>query len=85
MSRIRVTIDRLVLNGVQPLEGTALTHALQAQLSQALADRDGGHAWTPSRRTPVLRLAPMTLTPGTTGARTFGRGLGRAVARGLKP
>ena len=85
VSRIRVTIDRLVLNGVQPLEGKTLTHALQAQLSQALADRDGGHEWAQSRRTPVLRLAPMTLTPGTAGARTFGRSLGRAVARGLKP
>ena len=85
MSRIRVTIDRLVLNGVQPLEGKALTLALQSQLAHALADRDGRRAWAQSRRTPVLRLPPMTLSPGTAGASTFGRRLGGAVARGLKP
>jgi hypothetical protein len=85
VSRIRVTIDRVVLNGVQPIEGKALTHALESQLSQALADRDTRHEWARSRRTPVLTLAPMTLSPGTAGARTFGRSLGGAVARGLKP
>jgi hypothetical protein len=85
VSRIRVTIDRLVLNGVPPLESKALTHALQSHLSHALADRDGGHGWGQSRRTPVLRLTPMALAPGTAGASTFGRGLARAVARGVKP
>jgi hypothetical protein len=74
-----------VLDGVQPIEAKALTHALQSHLSQVLAGRDAGHGWAPSHRTPVLRLAPMTLSPGTAGARTFGRGLAGAVARGLKP
>ena len=84
MSRIRVTIDRVVLDGVQPLEARALTRALESHLSQVLADRQAGPAWAQSHRTPVLRLAPMTLSPGTAGASTFGRGLAGAVARGLK-
>ena len=35
MSRIRLTIDRLVLNGFDALEGKALSEALRAQLSLA--------------------------------------------------
>ena len=85
MSRIRLTIDRLVLNGVQPLEARALTQALQSQLSHVLADRAARHEWARPHRTPVLKLAPMTLQPGTTGAQNFGRSLGSAVGRGLKP
>jgi hypothetical protein len=85
VSRIRITIDRVVLHGVQPLEAKALTHALQSHLSEVLGDREARLGWARSHRTPVLRLAPMTLSPGTAGARTFGRGLADAVARGLKP
>ena len=34
VSRIRVNIDRLVLNGFEQLEGKALAEALQSHLSQ---------------------------------------------------
>jgi hypothetical protein len=80
-----MTIDRLVLNGFQPLEARALTTALQSQLSHVLAHGAGWHEWAQPHRTPVLKLAPMTLAPGTAGAHTFGRSLAGAVARGLKP
>ena len=33
MSRIRLNIDRLVLNGFEPREGKALANALEAQFS----------------------------------------------------
>ena len=39
MSRIRLTIDRLVLNGFQARRGQGVDQALQSQLSQVLADR----------------------------------------------
>ena len=79
-----MTVDRVVLHGIQPLEAKALTQALESQLSQLLADRTTRREWAQPHRTPVLKLAPMTLSPGTGGARTFGRGLAGAVARGLK-
>lgn len=85
MSRIRLTIDRVVLNGFQHAEAKALTRALESQLSQMLADASMRHEWARSHRTPVLRLGRMTLQPGTTGAQNFGRTLGNAVGRGLKP
>lgn len=85
VSRIRLTIDRVVLNGVEHVEARALAAALESQLSQVLADTATRHTWARPHRTPVLKLGRMTLQPGTTGAQHFGTALGRAVGRGLKP
>jgi hypothetical protein len=85
MSRIRLTIDRVVLNGFQQVEAKALARALESQLSQVLADKSMRHEWARPHRTPVLKLGRMTLQPGTTGAHNFGRTMGNAVGRGLKP
>ena len=85
VSRVHLTIDRLVLNGFQKAEARALTSALESQLSQVLADRPMRLEWVRPHRTPVLKLGRMALQPGTTGAHRFGRALGNAVGRGLKP
>jgi hypothetical protein len=85
VSRVRVSIDRVVLNGFPQLEGRALVEALQSQLSDVLRDSTGRRDWARPHRTPVLRLGSMALHPGTAGARTFGRSMALAVGRGLKP
>ena len=85
VSRIHVHIDRLVLSGFGQLEGKALTEALQSQLSQGLGDAASRADWARPHRTPVLKLGRMPLAPGTTGATSFGKQVGRAVVRGLKP
>jgi hypothetical protein len=85
VSRIRLSINRLVLNGFAPLEGKAFAEALQSQLSQGLADATSRNDWARSHRTPVLKLGRMPLTAGTAGATTFGKQMARAVVRGLKP
>lgn len=85
MSHIRLDIDRLVLNGFQPLEAKALTAALQSQLSQVLSDRRLRHEWAHSHRTPVLKLGQMPLETGAAGAGKFGKQMAKAVGRGLKP
>ena len=85
VSRIRVNIDRLILNGFGQLEGKALAEALQSQLSQGLADATSRDDWARSHRTPVLKLGRMPLQAGTAGASSFGTQMARAVMRGLKP
>ena len=85
VSRIRLTIDRVVLNGFQNVEAGALTKALESQLSQVLADKATRRVWARPHRTPVMKLGRMALQPGTAGARHFGQTLGTAVGRGLKP
>ena len=85
VSRVRVNIDRVVLNGFAQLEGRALVEALQSQLSDVLREKTARREWARPHRTPVMKLGQMALDPGTAGARTFGRTLGNAVARGLKP
>ena len=85
MSRIRLTIDRLVLNGLDPWEGKALVETLRSQLSETLADRQLRAEWARSHRTPVLKLGRMPLEAGAAGARKFGKQMARAVHRGLKP
>ena len=82
MSRVRMTIDRLVLNGFQQQEAKALAEALQSQLSEVLADRTGRMR---THRTPVLKLGAVPLETGTPGAAKLGRRIAAAVGKGLKP
>jgi hypothetical protein len=85
MSRIRVTIDRLVLKGFEASDRNALVEGLQGGLSQVLSDPAARAEWARSRRTPVLKLGRMQLEPGPSGGRKFGKQMARAVGRGLKP
>jgi hypothetical protein len=84
MSRIRMTIDRLVLNGIEPLEGKALSQALRSQLSDILANRAARGEWARSHRTPAIKVRRMPLEAGTSGAEKFGRQVAMAVGKGLK-
>jgi hypothetical protein len=85
MSRIHVTIDQIVLKGIEPAERKALVDALQSELSRVLADPGTRADWARTHRTPVLRLGRMPLEPGPTGGRKLGSGVARAIGRGLKP
>jgi hypothetical protein len=85
MSRIHVTIDRIVLSGMDPAARNAFIHSLRTELSQRLADPAGRAAWARSHRTPVLRLGSVTLDPGIGGARELGSQVGRGIKAGLKP
>jgi hypothetical protein len=85
MSRVRVTIDRLVLKGIEPGSSNALVHALRAELSRVLSESATRADWARSHRTPILKLGKMPLEPGPAGGRKFGDGLARAIGRGLKP
>jgi hypothetical protein len=85
MSRIRVNIDRLVLNGFELREGKALANALESQLQHMLANPATRGEWAHPHRTPVLKLGRMPLQPGTPGAQQFGTQMAKAVGRGLTP
>ena len=85
MSKIRLNIDRLVLNGFEPQEGKVLSEALQSQLSAVLSDRVGRAEWARSHRTPVMKLGRLPLEAGTAGASKFGTQVAQAVGKGLKP
>jgi hypothetical protein len=85
MSRIQLNIDRIVLNGFEPLDAKSLVGALRSQLTKVLSDPASRADWARSHRTPVLRLGRMALEPGAGGAGKFGRQIGKAVGRGLKP
>jgi hypothetical protein len=86
MSRITLTIDRLILTGFDPAERGALVQGLRAELSRVLADPATRADWARSHRTPVLRLGSLPLRgDGSAGGRKLGQGVARAVGKGLKP
>lgn len=85
MSRIRVTIDRILLRGVEPGAEKALVEGLRTELSQILSDRTTRAEWARSHRTPVLKLGRMLLEPGSSGGRQLGKNVARNIRRGLKP
>jgi len=84
MSSVRVTIDRLVLNGFEPDQRQALVEALQGGLSRALSEPPGGPGGRRARLAPAMSIAPMPLAPGRAGSGKLGAGIARAIAEGLK-
>jgi hypothetical protein len=84
MSRIRLIIDRVALQGFDPAERNALIAGLRSELERTLADRQLRAAWKSHRR-PVLRLGSLPLEPGPRGSRTLGSQIARAVGRSMKP
>jgi len=85
MSRINVTIDKLVLNGFTPGDQKALAEGLRSELARVLANPATRAEWARSHRTPVLRLGKMPLAPGPYGGKKFCAGIARAIGKGLKP
>lgn len=85
MSRIRVTIDQLVLKGIEAADRKGLVEGLEGELAQVLSDPAARAEWSGSHRTPVLRLGSMALESGLSGSRRFGKGLARGIGKGLKP
>jgi hypothetical protein len=85
MSRIRLNIERLVLNGFEPLEGKALANALEAQLQHVLVNPATRGEWARSHRTTVLKLGRMPIQTGASGSTKFGKQVANAVGGGLKP
>ncbi len=84
MSRVRVTIDRLVLKGVAPEQRQPLIEALQNELSLAFADPVTRAKWARSQQMPVLRLGAMPLGPGRLGSSRLGAGIARAIEGALE-
>ncbi len=85
MSRIHLTIDRLVLKGLQPGQDKALVESLRAQLAEMLKDRGTRAEWARSHRTPVLKLGRLPIEAGSSGGRKIGAQIARGIGRGLKP
>jgi hypothetical protein len=83
MSRIDVTIDRVVLRGLEPADRHGLVDGLKRELARALAEPAIGSAPLNSRRTPVLRAGALPMEPGPAGARRLGGGVARAIAKGI--
>lgn len=96
MSRIRLTIDRVALQGFDPADRKALIAGLRSELERALADPKSRAAFR-SHRTPVLRLGKLSFQPGPAGSRALGSQIGsqigsrigsqiaRSTARSMKP
>src|SRR5205823_5525162 len=64
MSRFRVTIDRLVLNGFDARDGEVLVEALQAELGARLVDPANRANWAHASA-PMLRLGRVPIGPGS--------------------
>jgi hypothetical protein len=84
MSRVRLTIDHLVLKGFEEGDRKQLGDGLQIELSRLLANPEQHRQLTRSYRAPLLRLGRIPLESGPGRAPKFGIGLARAIDRGIK-
>jgi hypothetical protein len=80
-ARVNVTIDRLVLRGMDPAARTAFVDGLRRELMLVLADPATRADLQSSRRTPVLRMGQMPLADGPSAARGLGRSVARAIGK----
>jgi hypothetical protein len=80
MSLIDVTIDRIVLSGVDAAHRDALVAGLREGLARALSERSPHR----TRSAPVVRISGLTLEPGHAGARRLGGGIGQALGRAAR-
>jgi hypothetical protein len=85
MSRIRVTIDDLILKGFDATDGRAVAEGLRSELTRVLANPLTRAQWTRSQRTAVLNLGQLPIQSGSAGNRRFGRALAQGIGRRLKP
>jgi hypothetical protein len=85
MSRITVTIDKLVLRGVDPSNSKGLIEGLRAELSQSLSQPTTNADRPVAQSQLVMKLGRMPLGEGNAGGRKFGRQLARKITRGLQP
>jgi hypothetical protein len=82
---VTLRIDRLVLRGIDPADKHALADGLKTELARLLADPSMRAAMMRSRRTPVLRLGRVAMEPGMAGARALGKGVAKAIGKGMRP
>ena len=85
MSRIRVNIDRLVLNGIAAARRKGAGGWPASRNWRECWPTAARAEWARSHRTPVLRLGQVPLESGPSGGRKFGKSMARAIGRGLKP
>jgi hypothetical protein len=85
MSRIHLTIDELVLRGLDPAGRHAFVASLTRELETVLSNKEARAAWARPHRTPVLRLNRMSFEPGSAGAGKLAAQVARGIGKGLKP
>jgi len=81
MSRVTVTIDRLVLRGVDPVDAQALVGALKADLARTFAESASRLDHARSRSVAVARGVAPAFEPGLAGARKLAAAAARAIGK----
>jgi hypothetical protein len=81
--RFTVSIDRLVLRGVDPADHKAFVSGLQEELKRVLRQEASQDGWAGSR-TPAMHLGRLPMQPGLAGARGLGANVARSLGRGIR-
>jgi hypothetical protein len=84
MSRIRLRIDRLVLNGFPASECQRLAASLQAELSRSLSKPEGCTERVHPHQIPILNLSPVILDSGLSEGRRLGAIIAHRMAKRLR-
>lgn len=78
-SIVRVTVDRVVLRGLAPVQRTALLDGLRTELERTLVDPAVRAFLGRGVVTPVIRMGRVPLAHGASAARMLGRQVARKI------
>jgi hypothetical protein len=81
--KINVTIDRVVLRGIDANLAPALTESLKKELIRTLAQPGSQTRLQNTHDAGLIKVGKVQLKAGRVGARQFGTGVGRAIAKGV--
>ena len=86
--RVKLTIERVVLRGIDPLDQRAFASGLEQELVKLLRDPAVRSQLTQQKNTPrvtpVLRLGRTPLLRGQVGARALGSSVAQGIARAVR-
>lgn len=86
MSRapITISIDRVVLRGVEPMQAKAIVEGLRTELASVFSSPALRAQLYKGGNMGVIRVGSVQLNAGGAGARRFGGVVARAVGKGMR-
>jgi hypothetical protein len=81
---LTISIDRVVLRGVDPTQAKAVVEGLRTELANVFSSDALRAGLRNSGRTGLIRVGALPMHAGRAGARKFGAGIARGLGKAMR-